>query len=83
MIKMRNGQFKKCKPLDEDELSDIYTLAIKPEWATKIMESNSEPNNLSLAELIAYLKKLEQPRKGSKEIRGNAKRNNKPTVTKT
>jgi hypothetical protein len=28
MVKMRNGQFKKCKPLDEDELRDIYMLAI-------------------------------------------------------
>jgi hypothetical protein len=60
MVKMHNGQFKVCKPLDEDELPDIYTLAIKPAWAAKIMESNSEPNDLSLAELIEYLEKLEQ-----------------------
>jgi hypothetical protein len=32
MVKMHNGQFKVCKPLDEDELPDIYTLAIKPAW---------------------------------------------------
>jgi hypothetical protein len=58
MVKMRNGQYKKCTSLEEDELRDIYTLAIKPAWAAKIMESNSEPNDLSLAELIEYLEKL-------------------------
>jgi hypothetical protein len=68
MVKMRNGQFKKCKPLDEDELRDIYTLAIKPAWATKIMESNSEPNDLSLAEFIEYLEKLEQVDKMKKSV---------------
>jgi hypothetical protein len=68
MVKMCNGQFKKCKPLDEDELRDIYTLAIKPAWATKIMESNSEPNDLSLAELIDYLEKLEQVDKMKKSV---------------
>jgi hypothetical protein len=76
MVKMRNGQFKKCKPLDEDELRDIYTLAIKPAWATKIMESNSEPNDLSLAELIDYLEKLEQVDKLKKSV--NADKEGKP-----
>jgi hypothetical protein len=57
MVKMRNGQFKKCKPLDEDELRDIYTLAIKPAWATKIMESNdSEPNDLLWQNSLIILK---------------------------
>jgi hypothetical protein len=68
---MRNGQFKKCKPLDEGELCDIYTLAIKPAWATKIMESNSEQNDLSLAELIDYLEKLEQVDKMKKNVDAN------------
>jgi hypothetical protein len=68
MVKMRNGQYKKCTPLDEDELCDIYTLAIKPAWATKIMESNLEPNDLSLAELIEYLEKLEQVDKMKKSV---------------
>jgi hypothetical protein len=76
MVKMCNGQFKKCKPLDEDELWDIYMLAIQPAWATKIMESNSEPNNLSLAELIDYLKKLEQVDKMNKSV--NANKEGKP-----
>jgi hypothetical protein len=71
MVQMRNGQFKQCKPLDEDELRDIYTLAIKPAWATKIMESNLEPNDLSLAELIDYLKKLEQVDKMKKSVDAN------------
>jgi hypothetical protein len=74
MVKMRNGQFKnKCKPLEEDELHDIYTLAIKPAWATKIMESNSERNDLSLAELIDYLEKLEQVDKMKKSVDANSK----------
>jgi hypothetical protein len=73
MVKMCNGQFKKCKPLDEDELRDIYTLAIKPAWATKILESNLEPNDLSLAELIDYLKKLEQVDKMKKFVDANNK----------
>jgi hypothetical protein len=76
MVKMHNGQFKKCKPLDEDELCDIYTLAIKPAWATKIMESNSDTNDLSLAELIDYLEKLEQVDKMKKNV--NADKEGKP-----
>jgi hypothetical protein len=77
MIKMQNGQFKKCKPLDEDELRDIYTsLAIRPEWATKIMEANKEPNNLSVADLIDYLEKLEQVDKLKKSV--NANKEGKP-----
>jgi hypothetical protein len=71
MVKMCNGQFKKCKPLDEDEICDIYTLAIKSAWATKIMESNSEPNDLSLAELIDYLEKLEHVDKMKKNVDAN------------
>jgi hypothetical protein len=76
MVKMRNGQFKKCKPLDEDELRGIYTLAIKPEWAAKIMEANLEPNNLSVADLIDYLEKLEQVDKLKKSV--NANKEGKP-----
>jgi hypothetical protein len=61
MIDMTNGQLKTCEPLGEDDLRDIYTLAIKPEWTSKIIEStNTDPYDLSVTELIDYLVKLEQ-----------------------
>jgi hypothetical protein len=40
------------------------------------MESNSEPNDLSLAELIDYLEKLEQVDKMNKSV--NANKEGKP-----
>jgi hypothetical protein len=56
-----DGQLKTCESLGEDDLRDIYTLAIKQEWTSKIMESNADPYyDLSLTELIDYLVKLEQ-----------------------
>jgi hypothetical protein len=61
MIKMTDGQLKTCEPVGEDDLHDIYTLAIKKEWTFKIMESNADPYDHSLTEqLIKYLEKLEQ-----------------------
>jgi hypothetical protein len=53
MIKMTDGQLKTCEPLGEDDLRDIYTLAIKKEWTFKIMESNADPyEDLLLTELL-------------------------------
>jgi hypothetical protein len=75
MIKMCNGQYKTCQPLGKDELRDIYTLAIKPAWAAKIMEANAELHDLSLTELIEYLEKLEQVDKMRKSMESN---NSKP-----
>jgi hypothetical protein len=47
MINLTNGQLKTCEPLGEDDLRDIYTLAIKKEWTFKIMESkNADLYNL-------------------------------------
>jgi hypothetical protein len=61
MIKMTDGQLKTCEPVGEDDLHDIYTLAIKKEWTFKIMESNADPYDPLLTELlIDYLVKLEQ-----------------------
>jgi hypothetical protein len=60
MINMTDGQLKTCESLGEDDLCDIYTLAIKPEWTSKIMESNADPYDFSVTELINYLVKLER-----------------------
>jgi hypothetical protein len=59
MINMTDGQLKTCEPLGEDDLCDIYTLAIKTEWTSKIVQSNADPYDLSVTELIDYLVKLE------------------------
>jgi hypothetical protein len=60
MINFTDGQLKTCESLGEDNLRDIYTLAIKQEWTSKIMESDADPYDLSVTELIDYLVKLEQ-----------------------
>jgi hypothetical protein len=60
MTNMTDGQLKTCEPLGEDDLRDIYTLAIQQEWTSKIIESNADPHDLSVTELIDYLIKLEQ-----------------------
>jgi hypothetical protein len=62
MINLTGGQPKTCESLREDDLRDIYTLAIKPEWTSKIMEqsTNADPYDLSVTEPIDYLVKLEQ-----------------------
>jgi hypothetical protein len=57
---MTHGQLKTCESLEDNDLRDIYTLAINPEWTSKIMESNADPYDLSVTELIDYLVKLEQ-----------------------
>jgi hypothetical protein len=85
LINSTDGQLKTCESLREDDLRDIYTLAIKPEWTSKIMESNADPYDLSLTELIDYLVKLEQvdkmrksdPAKNSKPYEGKHQRSNK------
>jgi hypothetical protein len=85
MINSTDGQLKTCESLREDDLCDIYTLAIKPEWTSKIMESNTDPYDLSLTELIDYLVKLEQvdkmrrpdPAKNIKPYEGKHQRTNK------
>jgi hypothetical protein len=41
-----------CGSLGEDDIRDICTLAIKPEWSSKIMESNADPYDLTVTELI-------------------------------
>jgi hypothetical protein len=43
MINLTDGQLKTCECLGVDDLCDIYyTLAIKKEWTSKIIESNAD-----------------------------------------
>jgi hypothetical protein len=88
MIDMTDGQLKTCEPLGEDDLLDIYTLAIKPEWTSKIMESNADPYDFSLTELIDYLVKIEQvdqmkrldPKKSFKPNKGKHQPTNRTRI---
>ena len=59
LIRMRNGQCRECKALEEDQLCDVINIAKKPEWTVKMMEANKDPHDYNQKDLIEYLERLE------------------------
>ena len=51
------------RSLTEDQVCDVLNLAKKSTWTEKMMESNADPYDMDLQELVEYLERLEQTNK--------------------
>ena len=51
--------FKDPTMLPDNQICDILNLAKKSTWTEKMMESNADPYDMDLQELVEYLERLE------------------------